>query len=183
LTALRPRDLTFAGLFAALIAAGAYISVPVGAVPFTLQVLFVLLAGLVLGARLGVLSVCAYLALGLVAPVYAGGTSGVGVLFGPTGGYLWGFVLGALVSGLLVSPRPDSVWRLITAALAALIPIYCLGALWLAWQLQLPNPGAVVSIGIAPFLPADVGKAVAAGVLARSLVSLPLGLPVLQRSR
>ena len=64
-------------------------SIPIGTVPFTLQVLFVLLASVLLGPRLAMLSVLAYLALGLVAPVYAGGTSGLGVLFGPTGGHLW----------------------------------------------------------------------------------------------
>ena len=70
--------------------------------PFTLQVLFVLLAGMLLGPRLGGAERLAYLALGLVAPVYAGGTSGLGVLFGPTGGYLWGFLPAAVLTGAVV---------------------------------------------------------------------------------
>jgi len=67
-SSLSTRDLALAALFAALISVGALVSVPMfGPVPLTLQVLFVLLAGLVLGARLGALSVVAYLLVGLVA--------------------------------------------------------------------------------------------------------------------
>ena len=73
--------------------------------PFTLQVFAVLLAGMVLGPRLGLLTVAAYLVLGLAAPVYAGGAAGAGVLLGPSGGYLVGFLPGVVVAGLL-GPRP-----------------------------------------------------------------------------
>ena len=61
----------------------AFAAIPVGSVPFTLQVYVVLLAGMVLGPRLAALGVAAYLLLGLLAPVYAGGGSGLGVLLGP----------------------------------------------------------------------------------------------------
>jgi len=179
----RLRGLTYAALFAALIAVGAYVALPVGPVPFTLQVLFVLLAGLVLGPRLGALSVLVYLAAGLVAPIYAGGSSGLGVLLGPTGGYLWGFVLAAVIAGLLAGDRRDSVARCIAAALTGLVPIYVLGALWLAWQLDGASATAVLVGGVAQFVPGDVVKAVCAGLLAPSLVSLPLGLPAPQRYR
>jgi len=80
LSALTAREIAYAALFAALIAGGSFVAIPLGPVPFTLQVMFVLLTGMVLGPRLGALSVIAYLVLGLVAPVYAGATSGAGVL-------------------------------------------------------------------------------------------------------
>ena len=83
---LTTRELATAALFTAILAASAFVAIPAGSVPFTLQVYVVLLAGMVLGPRLGVLSVLAYLVLGLVSPVYAGGASGLGALFGPTGG-------------------------------------------------------------------------------------------------
>ncbi len=95
---------------------------------FTLQPLFVLLAGLTLGARLGALSVVAYLILGLMAPVFHSGTSGLGVLLGPTGGYLLGFVLGAMVAGWVGRARDASTARLVVGGIAGLIPIYVLGA-------------------------------------------------------
>jgi biotin transport system substrate-specific component len=182
LSSLTTRELTYAGLFTALIAGGAFVSVPVGSVPFTLQVLFVLLAGMLLGPRLAALSVLAYLALGLVAPVYAGGTSGLGVLLGPTGGYLWGFLPAALLTGAVCVRGKASPARFIGAGLLGIAPIYALGALWLAAQLHI-GMGTALATGVAPFVWLDVLKAVAAGLAAYSLVNLPLGLPSPQRGR
>jgi biotin transport system substrate-specific component len=176
------REITCAALFTALIAVGSLVAIPVGPVPFTLQVLFVLLAGMVLGPRLGVLSVLAYLVLGLVAPVYAGGASGFGVLFGPSGGYLWGFVLAGLVTGAIAGSGAATLPRFVGAGLLGIVPIYALGTLWLAFQLHMGGRAAIAA-GVAPFAGLDALKAVAAGLAARSLVSLPLGLPALQRDR
>lgn len=177
------RDIAYTALFAALIAAGAFIAVPLGPVPFTLQVMFVLLAGMALGPRLGALSALAYLVLGLVAPVYHGGTSGIAVLAGPTGGYLWGFVLGAALTGLVAQGRPASLPRLLLAGLLGLLPIYLLGASWLAVQLEAPSLESVLIAGVLQFVPFDVLKAVVAALACRALVSSPLGLPATQRDR
>ena len=176
------REITCAAVFTALIAAGAFIAIPFGPVPFTLQVLFVLLAGMVLGPKLGAASVVAYLALGLLAPVYAGGASGIGVLLGPTGGFLLGFIPAVMVTGLVSSTGAPTLPRLIGAGLLGLVPIYVIGALWLALQLHL-SVATAIATGVAPFIWLDALKAVAAGLAARSLVSLPLGLPALQRDR
>lgn len=176
---LPAREVAYAALFAALIAASAFVAIPLGPVPFTLQVLVVLLAGLALGPRGGTLAVAAYLVLGLVAPVYAGGTSGVGVLIGPTGGYLWGFVIGAATAGLVARYAGPGLLGLTAAALAGLAPIYVVGTAWLALQLHL-SAGAALAAGALPFLAADLVKAGAAALAARSLLSLPLGLPELQ---
>jgi biotin transport system substrate-specific component len=171
-----PREIAYAALFAALIAASSFVALPLGPVPFTLQVLVVLLAGLVLGARGGALAVGAYLVLGLVAPVYAGGTSGVGVLFGPTGGYLWGFLLGAACAGALSRRLGPAYLGLAAAALVGLLPVYGVGTAWLAVQLHL-TPQAAVAAGVLPFVIGDVVKVLAAALAAKSLLSLPLGLP------
>ncbi len=136
----------------------------------------VLLAGMVLGPRLGLLSVLAYLILGLVAPVYSGGGSGLGVLFGPTGGYLIGFIPAVLLTGALAGRGGAGLTRLTLAGLAGVVPIYVLGTAWLAVQLDL-GLGAAIAAGVAPFLWVDVLKALAAALVARALVSLPLGLP------
>ena len=172
-----------AALFAALIAVGGLVALPFwGPVPFTLQVFFVLLAGLVLGPRLGALAVTLYLLLGLVAPVYAQGTSGLGVLLGPTGGYLVGFVVAAAVAGLLAGRRASRP-RLLLAAMIALVAIYVLGAAWLAWQLDIEDVRTVLVEGVIPFVPIDVLKAFAAPLVAAALVSLPLGLGAPASSR
>jgi biotin transport system substrate-specific component len=180
LSRLTTRELATAALFTAILSVAAFGAIPVGSVPFTLQVFVVLLAGMALGPRLGVLSVSAYLVLGMVAPVYAGGASGLGALFGPTGGYLIGFVGGALVAGLIAERGDRTLPRLLVAGIAGLVPIYVIGAAWLAAQLHL-SPGAAVLTGVVPFVWLDVLKAVAAALTARALVSLPLGLPAATR--
>ncbi len=86
------RMTVFASLFAALMAAGAYLSIPIGPVPIVLQNMFVLLAGLLLGNRWGLASVAVYLLAGVCGlPVFAGGLGGIGRIVGPTGGYLIGY--------------------------------------------------------------------------------------------
>ncbi|MGO8683106.1 MAG: biotin transporter BioY [Thermoleophilia bacterium] len=183
MSSLSARHLTYAALFAALTAVGAFISVPVGAVPFTLQVVVVLLAGLQLGPWLGALSMCAYLLVGMVAPVYAGGTSGIGVLFGPTGGYLWGFVFAAWSVGWLRSRiRDQRLLPTVAISLAGLLPIYALGTLWLATQQHI-GWYAAIGVGVAPFVLFDAVKTLVAALAARALTSLPLGLREVLRPR
>jgi biotin transport system substrate-specific component len=183
MSTLSARHLTYAALFAALTAVGAFISVPVGAVPFTLQVVVVLLAGLLLGPWLGALSMCTYLLIGIVAPAYAGGTSGIGVLFGPTGGYLWGFVFAAWSVGWLRTRVPGQrILPMIAISLVGLLPIYALGTLWLATQQHI-GWDAAISVGVAPFLLFDVVKTLIAAFAARALASLPLGLHEVLRPR
>lgn len=177
---LTTREIAVAALFSALLAVSAFVAIPVGSVPFTLQVYVVLVAGLVLGPRLGLLSVLAYLVLGLLAPVYAGGSSGLGVLFGPTGGYLWGFLIAVVVSGTIAGKGGRTLLRLLLASLAGIAPIYALGATWLALQLDL-SPRTAVLTGVLPFIWIDLVKAVAAAFTARALVTLPLGLPAAPR--
>ena len=180
---LSTRDLACAALFAALTSAGALISIPAGAVPFTFQVIFVLAAGLYLGPWLGALSMCAYLLIGLVAPVYAGGTSGLGTLFGPTGGYLWGFVLAAwLVGWLHRQLHAERLIATLAISLAGLLPIYALGTVWLGAQLHM-GWRAALSAGVAPFVLFDCLKALTAALAIRALVALPLGLRAPLRPR
>lgn len=89
--------------FSLLTVIGAQIAIPVNPVPFTLQTMIVLLAGALLGPKNGAYSQIVYLAAGAVGlPVFAGGTLGIAVLFGPTGGYLLAFPLGAYLTGYLV---------------------------------------------------------------------------------
>ena len=173
------RDLTLAALMAALTGIGAFVTIPLGPVPFTLQPFFVMLAGLLLGWRFGALSVIVYLAVGLVAPVYHGGTSGIGTLIGPTGGYLWGFVPAAVLVGALAQRlRSRGLWGLFAAAAAGLVPIYVIGAVWLAWQLRTTGFHVVIWGGVLELLPLDVVKAFLAAAVCRTLAAAPLRLPV-----
>ena len=92
----KTRTMVLCAMFVALIAAGAWIKIPVPVVPFTLQYLFTMLAGILLGGRRGALAVCVYLALGLAGlPIFAQG-GGLSYLLQPSFGYLIGFAAGAL---------------------------------------------------------------------------------------
>jgi biotin transport system substrate-specific component len=177
-------ELSRVALFAALIAVGAFIAVPfLGPVPFTLQPLVVLLAGMLLGPRLAPLSVLVYLGLGLIAPVYAGGQAGLGTLLGPTGGYLMGFLLAAWVTGVVSWAGRPSLARFLLAGCLGLVPLYALGATWLAFHLEIDSLWGVLVAGVLQFVPLDVLKAAVAASLARALVSSPLGLLAPQRPR
>ena len=128
---MKIRSLVLCSLFAALIAVGAFIKVPVPLVPFTLQFLFTTLAGLLLGRKLGTLSVLLYIGIGLAGvPIFAGG-GGISYILRPSFGYLIGFALGTYVTGLISesSPEPDFK-RLILAAFAGLSVVYSLGMIY-----------------------------------------------------
>ena len=127
-------DAALVVLFSAFVGLTAQVEIPLWPVPLTLQTLGVLFTGAVLGGRRGALTLLLYLAEGAVGlPVFAGGASGVAYMWGPTGGYLVGFVLAAGVVGWLAERGWDR--RPIRTALAMVIGnlmIYALGVAWLA---------------------------------------------------
>ncbi|MBW6468974.1 MAG: biotin transporter BioY [Coriobacteriia bacterium] len=161
-----------AALLAALLAASAWISVPVGAVPVTLQVFVVLLAGLLLTPRGALAAVGVYLLLGAAGlPVFAGGLGGAGVLAGPTGGYLWGFALGATAVAWLGergARRMPATAARILALTAGVSLIYLAGWLQLSAVTGM-GPWPAFAAGVAPFLLMDVAKAAVALGVARAL--------------
>ncbi|MDN5309009.1 MAG: biotin transport system substrate-specific component [Methanolobus sp.] len=163
------RKMAMASLFTALIAVGAFIRIPVliSPVPITLQVLFIFLAGAMLGARWGSMSVMIYLLLGIIGlPVFSGGSSGIGVLFGPTGGYLVGFVLAAFVIGLFSDKWGTSgVLRNMLFMSAGLLVIYLLGAAYMVHVARISVESAIL-LGVAPFIPGDLLKLVFSSVIA-----------------
>jgi len=155
----RARILASSGTFIALIAAGSWISIPLPPVPLTLQTLFVLLAGIVM-KRYAVIPVGLYVLLGaLNLPVFHNGTAGLGVLLGPTGGFLVGFIPAALIVGLAYEHESPK-WRI--GGLIAACAIYLLaGAVWLSYSASLSLLQAVL-LGVVPFIVGDVVKGVAA---------------------
>lgn len=170
----RARQVAYAAAFAALLAVASYVSfaLPLTDVPFTLQVLVVLLAGLVLGPGLGALSVLVYLLLGAIGvPVFAAGSAGLGVILGPLGGYLLSWPVAAAVAGI-GRDRP-ALLRLLPAVLALCV-IYLGGITGLhlgqgmTWR-------AAFFAGAAPFLPFDLPKVLVAWAIAPALGRLTRG--------
>lgn len=170
-------NLVRAALFAALVGAFAYVTFPnpVSPVSVTLQVLGVFLAGIYLGPVWGTASLGLYLAAGaLGAPVFQGGSAGVGQLVGQSAGYLWSYPLAAGAVGAVVHRGAtlrelNSVGlpTLVAALVLGTVVIYGLGVAGLAVVLSL-GPVEAVTVGAAAFLPAEVLKIAAAIGIVRS---------------
>jgi len=162
--------LVWTALMAATIGAGAFLIVPIGPVPVSMQPFFVFLAGYVLGPRRGAMAVGLYLLAGTIGlPVFSGGKSGLGHLFGPTGGYLFGFVLSAWLCGMARRGETVIPWiKGLAYGGMALITVYVIGAIWLKVALSLAWPKAWL-IGVVPFVPWDGIKIVLALACCRYL--------------
>ncbi|QHC66617.1 biotin transporter BioY [Rathayibacter sp. VKM Ac-2759] len=174
-------DLVLVLAGAGLTAAMAQLYIPMWPVPFTGQTFAVLLVGTTLGALRGALSMLVYALVGaLGAPVFTEASSGWSVIAGPTGGYIIGFVLAAVVTGWLAQRQWDRrfVGTLVTF-LAGTATIYLVGLPWLATALAsfgYPSDlGSVLNAGLVPFLVGDALKALVAAAL------LPTGWALLSR--
>lgn len=177
----RTRSMLLCGLFAALTAIGAFITIPIPPVPFSMQIFFAILSGLILGANQGAASVGVYILLGLVGlPVFTKG-GGLSYIFQPTFGYLIGFVAGAWLAGYIVKKRDDySIKTMLLAAFAGAGVDFVIGIpyFYLIMNLYLQNEmgiGAVVYSTFLLFLPADVILMIFAAIFASKVC------PILKR--
>ncbi len=149
----------------AVLAISAQISVPMIPVPMTLQTLAVSVIGLTYGARLGALTLLAYLAEGAMGlPVFANATGGIAPLMGPTAGFLWGFIGMAWLTGWMVERGLDrGVMRLFVAAFLPAMLLFVPGMLALKGVTGLSLNAAFMA-GVAPFLLGAVVKAILAAM-------------------
>jgi biotin transport system substrate-specific component len=173
--------ITRVALMAAVTAVAAQIAIPLFPVPFTLQVLAVVLSGFLLGPRYGALAQAVYVLVGAVgAPVFAEFTGGLGRVLGPTGGYLISYPIAAAVAGLAApavahATRQRALWVGSFWGCAALAVIYAAGATWLAVVTEVPLAVAVGQ-GVLIFVPFDLIKvalAVLVAVAAAPAVAMP----------
>lgn len=126
---LSTRELISCSLFTAIIAVGAFIQIPVpGMDYFTLQFLFVLMAGMILGSHKGAISVAVYVLLGLIGiPIFAAG-GGITYIFRPSFGYLLAFIVAAFITGLISEKnKENSLKRYLLAAIAGFVVTYIIG--------------------------------------------------------
>lgn len=172
---LNIRMLVLCALFSALIVVGAMIKVPLPGIPFTLQTLFVILAGLLLGPRGGLIAVLVYIFIGLAGlPVFSGG-GGLMYVLKPSFGYIVGFALGAFVTGWLAEKNTNnSTLSMVIAALAGTAVIYALGLTWYYvianYYLNTPVGAATLMMtGFVMTLPGDLIKIALSILLAKRL--------------
>ena len=167
------KDMTLCGLLAALIAICSWISIP-AAVPFTLQTFAVFAAVLLLGGKRGTLAVAVYLLLGAVGlPVFSGFKGGVSALLGPTGGYILGFLISALLIWAVTARFGEKLGVLIAALLLGLAVCYAFGTAWfVVVYSRAKGPisvGAALGMCVVPFILPDLLKIALALLLSNRL--------------
>lgn len=171
--------ISFIALFAAIICVGCFIRIPLGVIPIVLQNVLCILCAVLLGGVLGGAPAALFLLAGLIGlPVYSGGTGGLAVWLGPTGGFLPGYLLGAIAAGFIAG-KPDVgekkltagvVVRISVAVVAGLVILYIPGVIrfsyWATAAGKIPVEKTALAYTMAacviPYIPGDILKAVIA---------------------
>jgi biotin transport system substrate-specific component len=163
------RGIVFSALFAALLVGSSYLNVSLGAVPFSLENLVVMLAGALLGAWYGFFSMLLVVVLTSIGLPLLHGSGGMDLIMGPTGGYVISYPFAALLVGLVVSRlKKQGVFQLLMIFVASEVFgslfVYMLGVPWLMHAVKLSFAKAMVE-GCYPFLIGDAIKAVVAAIV------------------
>lgn len=173
---IKTKELILCSLFTSLIALGAFIRIPIPVVPFTLQFLFTMLAGLLLGGKLGSFSVLVYIVLGLIGlPIFAEG-GGIGYVLKPSFGYIIGFCAGTFVTGSIANKVHNPSYKLLMVAnFAGLFIVYAFG---MVYYYIVSNYVLGIGIGLWPLflycfilaVPGDIVLCVISAILAKRLI-------------
>ena len=165
------KKMIFCSLFAAICAIFSQISIPAGFTVISLATAAFFIAGGLLGAKLGTLSIAIYIALGAVGlPVFSNFRGGISHLVGPAGGYIIGYLVGALVIGLIVQ-KQNKFWLYCIAMLAGIAVCYTLGTAWYIYITKNPLGVSLMSC-VVPFIPGDLIKIALSAWLCRRLKPL-----------
>ena len=157
--------LTLSALLCALCAVLSPIQIPIPPIPLSLSLMGVHLCGALLGRSWGAAAVGCYVALGAVGvPVYAGFSGGISVLLGPTGGFLFGYILCAWMVGALIQQFGFTRKCLILSMAAGTIACYALGTAWFS-LVSGTNLAGSLSACVLPFIPGDTLKVLLAALL------------------
>lgn len=174
---INTKQMILVALFTALTAIGAFIKIPLGTVPITMQFLFTALAGTFLGARLGALSQLIYVIIGLLGvPVFASGSSGLAALSSTSFGYLIGFIFAAYAIGKIAEKIKNPKFiTMFFASIVGIIFVYIIGVPYLYLILKyvvhnnVPFP-AVLKTGFVVFIPGDIIKCILVSILSVKII-------------
>ena len=173
---MKTQDLVKMALMAALIAIGAFITIPLGPVPFTMQNFFVFMAGLLLVPKYAGLSVLTYVIIGLIGlPVFAGFTGGPQIIFAPTFGFLIAFIIGAIIISKLAYGQKSFI-KILGVLILAEVVFYAIGLPYMYLVLTRVNGTpmtfqSTLAAGMIPFLIPDLLKAVFAALVAPKILN------------
>lgn len=162
---INTHQLTLIGVMAAVTCILGPLSLPIGIVPISITNLAIYFSVYVLGQKRGTLSYIVYLLIGLIGlPVFSGFSGGFTKLFGPTGGYLIGFIFMAFISGIFIEKFSNKIFMCFLGMTLGTIVAYIFGTTWLAYQANLTFK-ATLAVGVLPFIPGDVVKMVIASLI------------------
>jgi biotin transport system substrate-specific component len=168
---IKTKEMILVALFAALTAVGAFIKIPIGPAPITLQFFFTALAGILLGPYLGALSQLIYVVLGLCGvPVFTAG-GGPSYIFNPTFGYLIGFIIVPFVIGKIIGmAKKPSLLRYFLSCILGVLIIYAIGVPYMFMIFKVVTHTDITFLktlvmGCIVFLPGDIIKCIAAAYL------------------
>lgn len=164
---LNVKDMVYSALFATLTAVLSYITIPLpfSPIPITGQSLAVMLAGCVLTPLQAGFSMLTFLFMGAIGlPVFSAGRAGLGVIVGKSGGYLIGYLIGAIIISFLTSKNKSRKNMFIACLFGGIIVVHVLGAAWLGYVTGIGIEKAFI-VGSVPFLPGDILKAIIAVII------------------
>ena len=166
---MNTKRLVYCALFAAIISVASQISVPVQPIPINAGMFAVLLCGGMLGKKYGTISVVVYILLGIIgAPVFAGFRGGLGVLAGPTGGYILGYIIIAFVAGA-VCEWTKKLKYIVPFMMLAVVLCYLVGTLWFCITTGNGFISAL-SMCVIPFIPWDIIKVILASTIIKKYI-------------
>lgn len=171
---MKIREIVYVALFTALICVGAFLRIPIPVMPFTLQTLFVILSGLLIGSKLGAISCIVYMVMGLIGiPIFTQG-GGFDYVLRPTFGYIISFGIGAFVVGKMTQKPTTSFLKMLGASMIGILIIYVIGIIYylLITKLYLHQAVTAKTIYMSLFLlllPGDFASCVVACLLAKRL--------------
>ncbi|MBC1358621.1 biotin transporter BioY [Listeria booriae] len=158
------KQLIINALFTVIIAILAQVTIPIGPIPLTGQTLAVGLAATILSPRNATISVAVYIVLGAIGvPVFAGMTAGLGILFGPTGGFIIGFLFSAYITAFIIEKTDFRLSYAILANIIGAMVTLLFGAAWLKFGAGMPWNTAFMA-GIVPFIIPGIIKATLAAL-------------------
>lgn len=169
----RTLNMVYIAMFAVIIAVSSWISIPF-TVPFTMQTFGIFCALGLLGGKRGTISILIYVLLGLIGvPVFAGFSSGVGVLFGTTGGYIIGFILSGFIYWLITKLMGNKTIVIALAMLLGLLVCYAFGTVWFmtVYAKNTGSVGIVTALGwcVFPFIIPDILKIALAVLITKTV--------------
>ncbi len=174
----KTRNLVLCTIFVALITVGTFIKIPIPVVPFTLQLLFTMSAGLLLGGKLGAVSVGVYILMGLIGiPVFTEG-GGLAYIFKPTFGYIIGFAVGAYATGVIANKVSNPSYnRLLTANFVGLAIVYAFGMVYCYFikDLYLGAPISLYNLFLYCFVlavPGDIVLCIIAAIFGKRMIPI-----------